>query len=112
MADMLEALAPEPGLRVREIGTGTGYNAALLAEIVGSEGFVGTLDIDVDLSPPRRGEPSRTRATIEYALSHATARRVCPRTRRSTGSSQRSDVLTWPPCGTNSSPRSAGWWHV
>lgn len=55
MADMLEALAPEPGMRVLEIGTGTGYNAALLAEIVRSEGFVGTLDIDADVSAEARG---------------------------------------------------------
>jgi len=46
MADMLEALAPGPGMRVLEIGTGTGYNAALLAEIVGDEGSVVTQDID------------------------------------------------------------------
>jgi protein-L-isoaspartate(D-aspartate) O-methyltransferase len=46
MADMLEALELEPGMRVLEIGTGTGYNAALLAEIVGSRGSLATLDID------------------------------------------------------------------
>jgi protein-L-isoaspartate(D-aspartate) O-methyltransferase len=46
MADMLEALELEPGMRVLEIGTGTGYNAALLAEIVGSRGLVVTLDIE------------------------------------------------------------------
>jgi protein-L-isoaspartate(D-aspartate) O-methyltransferase len=55
MADMLEALAPEPGMRVLQIGTGTGYNAALLAEIVGSKRFVGTLDIDADVSAEARG---------------------------------------------------------
>lgn len=55
MANMLEALAPERGMRVLEIGTGTGYNAALLAEIVGSDGFVGTLDIDADVSAEARG---------------------------------------------------------
>jgi protein-L-isoaspartate(D-aspartate) O-methyltransferase len=42
MADMLEAFAPAPGMRVLEVGTGTGYNAALLAEIVGDEGSVVT----------------------------------------------------------------------
>jgi protein-L-isoaspartate(D-aspartate) O-methyltransferase len=50
MADMLEALELEPGMRVLEIGTGTGYNAALLAEIVGSRGSVVTLDIDAGIA--------------------------------------------------------------
>ncbi len=36
MADMLDALDVEPGMRVLEIGTGTGYNAAVLAERVGA----------------------------------------------------------------------------
>ena len=35
MAQMLEDLRPEPGQRVLEIGAGTGYNAALLAHVVG-----------------------------------------------------------------------------
>ncbi len=37
------------GERVLEIGTGSGYNAALLAELVGTSGFVETIDIDADL---------------------------------------------------------------
>jgi len=49
MAAMLEALDLRPGLRVLEVGTGTGYNAALLARMVGSGGHVTTLDIDEDL---------------------------------------------------------------
>lgn len=35
MAKMLEALDLEPGMRVLEIGAGTGYNAALIASITG-----------------------------------------------------------------------------
>ncbi len=50
MADMLEAFELEPGMRVLEIGTGTGYNAALLAEIVGSRGSVVTQDIDEEIA--------------------------------------------------------------
>ena len=107
MADMLEALAPEPAMRVLEIGTRTGYNAALLAEIVGSEGFVGMLDIDADLCAEARGA-SRV-ATTESAFSHATVRRAWPRTRRSIGFSQRLDVPTSLSRGTISSPRAAGW---
>jgi protein-L-isoaspartate(D-aspartate) O-methyltransferase len=49
MAVMLEQLSLEPGQRVLEIGTGTGYNAALLAHIVGESGEVVTVDIDEDI---------------------------------------------------------------
>lgn len=49
MAVMLEQLELAPGHRVLEIGTGTGYNAALVAEIVGGSGSVVTVDVDPDL---------------------------------------------------------------
>ncbi|HTD79427.1 MAG TPA: methyltransferase domain-containing protein, partial [Chloroflexota bacterium] len=49
IALMLEQLDPQPGQRVLEIGAGTGYNAALLAHMVGETGDVVTVDIDEDL---------------------------------------------------------------
>jgi protein-L-isoaspartate(D-aspartate) O-methyltransferase len=49
MAEMLELLAPEPGSSVLEIGAGTGYNAALLARLVGPDGFVSSVDLDFDI---------------------------------------------------------------
>jgi protein-L-isoaspartate(D-aspartate) O-methyltransferase len=49
MAFMLERLNVGPGDRVLEIGTATGYNAALLAQIVGKDGLVVSVDIDDDL---------------------------------------------------------------
>lgn len=45
MALMLADLRPAPGQRVLEIGAGTGYNAALLAHVVGP-GLVTTTDVD------------------------------------------------------------------
>ena len=49
MAVMLEQLQAQHGQRVLEIGTGTGYNAALLSYLVGDTGQVTTVDIDEDL---------------------------------------------------------------
>lgn len=43
---MLERLDLHPGMRVLEIGTGTGWNAALLARRVGDNGAVVTIEID------------------------------------------------------------------
>jgi protein-L-isoaspartate(D-aspartate) O-methyltransferase len=55
MAWMLELLDLRPGLRVLEIGTGTGYNVALLAEIVGDASFITSVDIDAGLVEEARG---------------------------------------------------------
>lgn len=48
MAIMLEQLRVRRGHHVLEIGAGTGYNAALLADIVGQQGRVTTVDLDPD----------------------------------------------------------------
>jgi protein-L-isoaspartate O-methyltransferase len=48
MATMLEALAVRDDSTVLEIGTGSGYNAALLCERLGSD-HVTTIDCDVEL---------------------------------------------------------------
>ena len=47
MAIMLEQLDLKPRQRVLEIGAGTGYNAALIASIVGPGGRVVTVDIQL-----------------------------------------------------------------
>ena len=49
MAIMLEQLDLHEGQHVLEIGAGTGYNAALMAYIVGETGHVVTIDIDEDI---------------------------------------------------------------
>jgi len=53
MALMLDALRLERGQRVLEIGAGTGYNAAILAELVGVENVV-TLEIDPEIADDAR----------------------------------------------------------
>ena len=50
MAHMLALLSVNHGHKVLEIGTGTGYNAALLAEIVGNEGNIYTVEINETLA--------------------------------------------------------------
>ncbi|WP_007024585.1 methyltransferase, FxLD system [Saccharomonospora iraqiensis] len=51
---MLEQAQLEPGMRVLEVGSG-GYNAALIAELVGESGTVVSLDIDPDIVERARG---------------------------------------------------------
>lgn len=53
MALMLDALAVEDGCRVLEIGTGSGYNAALLAHRLGDRA-VTTIDLDEEITAPAR----------------------------------------------------------
>src|SRR5215472_14469916 len=49
MAIMLDQLGLEPGHRVLEIGTGSGYNAAVMSAVVGPQGEVISIDIDPEL---------------------------------------------------------------
>jgi protein-L-isoaspartate(D-aspartate) O-methyltransferase len=49
VAMMLEQLDVQPGDNVLELGAGTGYNAALLAYLVGENGRVTTIDVDEDI---------------------------------------------------------------
>ncbi|HXF81678.1 MAG TPA: methyltransferase domain-containing protein, partial [bacterium] len=54
MAIMLEQLDLRAGHRVLEIGAGTGYNAAVMREIVGPSGRVVTLDIQPEVAAEAR----------------------------------------------------------
>ncbi|RMI32005.1 methyltransferase, FxLD system [Streptomyces triticirhizae] len=49
VAQMLEQLQARPADRVLELGAGSGYNAALLATLVGDDGHVTTVEMDGDL---------------------------------------------------------------
>jgi protein-L-isoaspartate(D-aspartate) O-methyltransferase len=49
MAIMLEQLGLAAGHRVLEVGAGTGYNAAVMAHLVGDSGSVVTIDVEPDL---------------------------------------------------------------
>lgn len=54
MASMLEQLRLEEGMRVLEIGAGTGYNAALLSLLVGRRGRVVSIEIDPEIAREAR----------------------------------------------------------
>jgi protein-L-isoaspartate O-methyltransferase len=46
----LELLDVQPGMRILEIGTGSGYSTALLAYLVGCNGSVVSIDIDPEIT--------------------------------------------------------------
>jgi protein-L-isoaspartate(D-aspartate) O-methyltransferase len=54
MAPMLEHLELEEGMRVLEVGAGTGYNAALLSVLVGKRGRVVSVDVDAQIAAQAR----------------------------------------------------------
>lgn len=54
VAGMLEQAQIRPGQRVLEVGAGTGYNAALLAHLVGPSGSVTTIEYDADVAEAAR----------------------------------------------------------
>ena len=57
---MLDQLDLLPGLRVLEVGAGTGFNAAVIAELVGPSGSVVTIDIQPDVVAEARAALDRT----------------------------------------------------
>ena len=69
MAIMLEQLEIVPGDRVLEVGTGTGYNAAVMARLAGDRGLVVSVDIDPGLV-------ARARANLDAARPGAGAAEV------------------------------------
>lgn len=69
MVEMLGMLGIEPGMRVLEIGTGTGWNAALLARRVGASN-VTTIEVDPEVGAHARDALDRAgfgRVTVVVA---------------------------------------------
>lgn len=66
MAAMLEALDLRPGMRVLEIGAGTGYNAALLAVITGTE--VVTVEASAEVAEEARQALQRVGAHATHVV--------------------------------------------
>ena len=68
---MLETLDVAPGMKVLEIGTGTGYNAALLAELVGPEN-VTSVEIDPVLAEQARTALKRAGCPVQVVTGDGT----------------------------------------
>ncbi len=68
MAAMLEQLGLRRGHRVLEIGAGTGYNAALLARIVGASGEVVSVELDPATARGARGALARVKSAAEVVV--------------------------------------------
>ncbi len=60
VAIMTEELDPNPGDKVLEVGTGSGYQAAVIAEIVGDEGHVWSIERIEELANYAREALRRT----------------------------------------------------
>lgn len=82
VASMLDLLESERGQSVLEIGAGTGYNAALLAEVVGDQRRVVTIDYQDDVAAQTRrllsraGYPGHSRRLWRWLLRLRGARPV------------------------------------
>lgn len=70
IADMVALADIEPGMRVLEIGTGTGYTAAVLAEKVGASGHVVSVDVDQELVT-RAAELHKKSGNTHVEIHHA-----------------------------------------
>lgn len=77
VAIMLAQLGLAPGQRVLEVGAGSGYNAALIAQIVGPGGAVVSLELDADLVAAARANLSAA-GFAQVQLRHADGAQGAP----------------------------------
>jgi protein-L-isoaspartate(D-aspartate) O-methyltransferase len=71
VADMLRLLAVEPGQRVLDVGSGSGWTTALLAHLVGPTGVVYGVELEPDLVAFGRANiEGLAQASIRQALPH------------------------------------------
>jgi len=67
---MFQQMQLDAGMNILEIGTGTGYNAAIMSVIVGARGRVTTLELDADIA--RQAEQNLHRAGFGHVVVVAT----------------------------------------
>src|SRR5258706_193824 len=97
-APMLEALQLERDERVLEIGAGTGYNAALLDELVGPNGSVTSIDNQASVADDARahlGTAGRTRVHVVVGDGYAGWKDAAPYDRIIATASVRDIPLAW-----------------
>jgi protein-L-isoaspartate O-methyltransferase len=108
MTRMLEALDVHDGHKVLEIGTGTGYNAALMAHRLGSR-RVYSVDVEPELVDLARDRLHRLGFTPCWSRSMVPT--ACPPMPPTTGSSAPAPCRRCRGAGSNNSPRAAwSWW--
>jgi protein-L-isoaspartate(D-aspartate) O-methyltransferase len=67
MAAMLQQLQARPGQRVLEVGAGSGYNAALLATLVGPGGLVVSVELDQEVARSAQAALARGGYRVQVA---------------------------------------------
>nr|WP_203683830.1 rRNA adenine N-6-methyltransferase family protein [Actinoplanes siamensis] len=107
MASMLEALAPDAGDTVLEVGTGTGYNTALLAHRLGA-GQLTSIEIDPVVAEAARA--SLLALDIRPRLLSAMGCAAPPGTPRTTGSWRRARWRGCPRRGRGRCGRAGSCW--
>jgi protein-L-isoaspartate(D-aspartate) O-methyltransferase len=79
MAIMLEQMALQSGANVLEIGTASGYNAAIMKHIVGDSGNVTTIEIDKDLAEQASKNLQRSKVRDVHVVHGDGAQGYAPR---------------------------------
>ncbi|MFF8958986.1 methyltransferase domain-containing protein [Streptomyces sp. NPDC014894] len=74
VADMLDALGPKPGQRVLELGTGTGWNAALLSHRTGPD-LVTSVEVDPEPAAAARRRLAAAGARVAVEVGDGAAGR-------------------------------------
>ena len=105
VALICEQLALRGGERVLDVGTGSGYQAAVLAELAGE---VHTIERIPELAEEHARISLRPATRIASTSTSATARSACPSTRRSPRSPSPPPRSRRRPRSTSSSSRAAG----
>ncbi|MEU0936962.1 methyltransferase domain-containing protein [Embleya sp. NPDC005971] len=72
VVDMLDSLDLQPGHRVLELGTGTGWNAALIAYRVGPTGHVTSVETDPTLATTAAATLTRAAARVDVRAGDGT----------------------------------------